>query len=68
VAVTAGGASAVAVTGPTIVLATAGRVTVATGADAVELAPGRAAYVGADEREVTLTGAGEVFVAQPGTV
>jgi len=68
VAVTAGGASAVAVTGPTIVLATAGRVTVATGADAVELVPGRAAYVSADEREVTLTGAGEVFVAQPGTV
>lgn len=53
-------------TGAAIVLAVAGEVTVATADASVALVPGRAAYVSAGERAVTLTGAGEVFVAEPG--
>ncbi|MFT4213948.1 MAG: mannose-6-phosphate isomerase, class I [Microbacterium sp.] len=54
-----------ALRGPAIVLATAGSVRVAAGAASVELGAGQGAYLG-DERTVTLTGAGEAFVAQPG--
>ncbi|RLK47744.1 mannose-6-phosphate isomerase, class I [Microbacterium telephonicum] len=54
------------VTGPTIVLATAGEVSVAAGAARRTLLPGTAAYVTADESEIVLTGTGEAFVAQPG--
>jgi mannose-6-phosphate isomerase len=54
------------VTGPTMVLATAGAVTV-TAADGEELALaiGTVAFA-ADEKAVTVSGRGEVFVAHPG--
>ncbi|MCT9818746.1 mannose-6-phosphate isomerase, class I [Microbacterium sp. W1N] len=55
-----------AVTGPSIVLATAGQVTVAAGAARRELAPGTAAYADADETELLFEGTGEAFVAEPG--
>lgn len=53
--------------GPAIVLATAGAVRVAgvSGAE-VELAPGRAAFATVDETALTVSGAGELFVALPG--
>jgi mannose-6-phosphate isomerase len=56
------------VAGASIVLATAGEVVVAgtTGGDPVRLAPGQAVLVTPDERQVLLTGHGEVFVAAPG--
>ncbi len=62
----AGSARPLAVTGPTIVLATAGTVVVVAGAARRELAPGAAAFVSADEAELVLEGVGEAFVAQPG--
>jgi len=51
-----------------IVLATAGAVTAqgARSGRAVELEPGRAVLVTPDESELTLTGVGEAFIAQPG--
>lgn len=55
------------ITGPTMILVTAGEVTVATSAAAARTVPvGTAAFVSADEREVRLAGAGEAFVAGPG--
>jgi mannose-6-phosphate isomerase len=53
--------------GPLIVLATAGAVTVEGAEGALELTPGRAAFVTPDEAEVRISGEGEAFVAQPGT-
>ncbi|WP_336631600.1 MULTISPECIES: mannose-6-phosphate isomerase, class I [unclassified Microbacterium] len=56
--------------GPAIVLATAGTIEVREqGADdrAVSLAPGAAVYVGGPGAGIVLSGAGEAFVAQPGT-
>jgi len=50
--------------GPAIVLATVGEVTVTAAGDTVLLRPTEAAYVAA--ADVTLTGTGEAFVAQPG--
>lgn len=54
------------VDGPTIVLATAGEITVAAGPARRVLVPGGAAYASADETELTLDGIGEAFVASPG--
>lgn len=52
--------------GPAIVLATAGAVTVAAGADTTDLAPAHAVYVGGGVREIAVSGTGEAFVAQRG--
>ncbi len=54
------------VSGPTMVLATAGsvRVTAESGAE-VSVPIGTVAFADADERSLTLSGAGEVFVATP---
>ncbi|WP_156762234.1 mannose-6-phosphate isomerase, class I [Microbacterium karelineae] len=52
--------------GPTIALCVAGEVTVEAGGRSERLAPGRAAFVSGDEERLTVTGSGEVFVAQPG--
>ncbi|WP_226532630.1 mannose-6-phosphate isomerase, class I [Microbacterium paraoxydans] len=58
---------AVDVSGPTMVLATAGEVTVASAGGArVEVAVGAVAFASADEGAVTVSGVGEVFVASPG--
>ena len=53
--------------GPAIALAVSGDVTV-TGArgDRVALVPGRAAFATPDERELVVSGDGEVFIALPG--
>lgn len=55
--------------GPAIVLATAGSLQVREeGAEgAVALAPGEAVYVGGRGTGIILSGAGEAFIAQPGT-
>jgi mannose-6-phosphate isomerase len=55
-----------AVTGPTIVLVVRGEVIVDTPGGSTTLAAGSAAFVSADEREVGLSGDGEVFLARPG--
>lgn len=54
-----------ALSGPAIVLCTAGAVTVGGAGDAVPLHPGAAVHI-ADEDAVTLAGVGEAFLAQPG--
>lgn len=62
----AGDPVTVDVDGPTVVLSTAGDVTV-RGSDAeLVLVVGSAAYASADERSLTLSGHGEAFVATPG--
>ena len=67
VAVSEAAPVALEVAGPTMVLATAGAVTVTSaGGEEVALAIGTAAFVGADEAAFTLSGDGEVFVASPG--
>jgi mannose-6-phosphate isomerase len=60
--------ASVALTGPGIALATAGRVTVtgASSGSSAELAPGRAVLATPDEGELRVTGAGELFIALPG--
>jgi len=55
----------VALRGPAIVLATAGEVEVRTADAVVSLVPGAAVYVGREDR-IEVSGAGAVFVAQPG--
>ncbi|MFT4211452.1 MAG: mannose-6-phosphate isomerase, class I [Microbacterium sp.] len=68
--VEAGGAARVLeLHGPAIALAVAGEVRVsgASGA-AASLAPGQAAFASAEESPLTITGAGEAFVALPGRV
>ena len=58
---------ALPVSGPTMVLATSGAVTVAALSGArLSLAVGTAAFVGADEEGITLSGTGEAFLARPG--
>jgi mannose-6-phosphate isomerase len=54
--------------GPTILLATAGTVSVSAGAETppVRLAPGQAVLATPDESRLALSGEGEVFVAAPG--
>lgn len=55
------------VSGPTMVLATAGEVTVASGAgESLALAIGTVAFADANESSITVSGVGEVFVAGPG--
>ena len=54
--------------GPLIVLATAGSVTVTGGAGLIDLLPGRAAFVTPDEETIRISGSGEAFIAQPGTI
>ncbi|MFJ6427384.1 mannose-6-phosphate isomerase, class I [Microbacterium maritypicum] len=55
------------VSGPTMVLATAGEVTVSSASgDELVLAVGTVAFADADEATVTLSGVGEVFIAGPG--
>ncbi|MFT4157044.1 MAG: mannose-6-phosphate isomerase, class I [Microbacterium sp.] len=58
---------AIAVTGPAMVLATAGEVAV-SGADAVahHVAVGTAVFASEEESSLTLSGVGEVFIAEPG--
>lgn len=52
--------------GPLIVLATVGSITVEGAQGALELAPGRAAFVTPDESEIRISGVGETFIAGPG--
>jgi mannose-6-phosphate isomerase len=52
--------------GPLIVLATTGAVSVAGARGALDLEPGRAAFVTPDETEIRISGEGEAFLAQPG--
>ena len=55
------------ITGPTMVLATAGSVTVtSTGGAEIGLAVGTVAFADADETAVTVSGTGEAFLAGPG--
>ena len=68
-AVTPGNESAsIPVSGPAITLATSGSVAVsgATTAASLTLAPGQAVLVTPDEKSLTVTGEGELFVALPG--
>lgn len=55
----------VSLSGPAIVLATAGQVTVSTGGEGLEVPVGTAAFV-AEEASLSLSGSGEAFIAQPG--
>jgi len=63
-----GGAVEVPISGPAIVLATAGTPSVAGGeaATSIALVPGGAVFLTADESVVRLSGVGEAFVAEPG--
>ncbi|MBN9209106.1 MAG: mannose-6-phosphate isomerase, class I [Microbacterium ginsengisoli] len=63
-----GGAVEVPISGPAIVLATAGTPSVAGGeaATCIALVPGGAVFLTADESVVRLSGVGEAFVAEPG--
>lgn len=65
--VSEGGVARFRPTGPAIVLATSGDITVESGDDAVALTPGRAAFATADAGEIRVRGAGEAFLAQPGS-
>ena len=65
VTVTADQPVTVALRGPAIILATTGGVEVRTADAVASLVPGAAVYVGREER-VDISGAGAVFVAQPG--
>lgn len=57
----------IAIEGPSIVLATAGAVTVTgAGGQQHEVPVGKAVFASGEESPLTLAGAGEVFVAQPG--
>ncbi len=56
----------IAAEGPTMVLATSGEVAVSTGGERLSLQVGTAAFLDAPDGTVTLTGAGEAFVAGPG--
>ncbi|REJ08943.1 mannose-6-phosphate isomerase, class I [Microbacterium bovistercoris] len=59
----------VEVRGSTMVLATAGEVTVrGADGDAVDIPVGTAVFASAEERRLVLGGTGEVFVAEPGAI
>ncbi len=62
----ADGEVAMALAGPTIVLAVSGGPSVATAGREIDLAPGEAAYAD-DETELILRGEGTVYVAEPGS-
>ncbi|MER7796916.1 mannose-6-phosphate isomerase, class I [Microbacterium sp. NPDC096154] len=66
--VSAGSGAVIRPTGPLIVLATAGSVSVETESGTLAVTPGRAVFVTPDETEVRISGDGEAFVAQPGCV
>jgi mannose-6-phosphate isomerase len=67
VSVSAGAERRIPLTGPAIPLAVAGEVTVVGGSGAaVTLRPGQAAFATPDERELVVTGEGELFIAHPG--
>jgi mannose-6-phosphate isomerase len=70
VSVEPGTPSAVPISGAAIAVSTAGAVQVAgeTSRDIVALTPGRAVLVTPDERVLQLSGAGEIFIVQPGVV
>ncbi|GAB3600958.1 mannose-6-phosphate isomerase, class I [Microbacterium tumbae] len=64
-----GGTRRIPVDGPAIALVTAGEVAVGGAAAEAQRVPvGGAVFATADEGELTFTGAGEVFIAQPGAV
>jgi mannose-6-phosphate isomerase len=54
------------VSGPAIVLATAGEVQVTTDAEGLVVPVGAAVFASADERTLVLRGTGEAFIAEPG--
>lgn len=56
--------------GPAIAVATGGAVIVrgAASGDQIELSPGQALFATADEGTLRVTGAGELFLAQPGAI
>lgn len=62
----AGDPVAVSVHGPTMVLSTAGRVQVSGGDAQIDLPVGGVVFASADEHLLTLSGAGEAFLAEPG--
>ncbi len=64
-AIVAGESRRVALTGPTILLVTAGSITVSAGTASITVAPGGAAFA-TGEDAVEITGSGELFLAQPG--
>ncbi|WP_029149312.1 mannose-6-phosphate isomerase, class I [Microbacterium indicum] len=64
--VAGGGAASLPLAGHAIVLCVAGEVRVGGASGAVTIRPGQAAFASADEALLDLSGAGEVFVAQPG--
>lgn len=61
-----GGSTDVALNGPAIAVSTTGGVTVTAGGSAVALAAGGAVYADEAEATITVSGTGEVFIAQPG--
>lgn len=62
------GTQTVEVDGPAMVLATAGSVAVANAQERLPVRVGTAVFSTADERTLSLTGMGEVFIAEPGRV
>ncbi|MFI7588249.1 mannose-6-phosphate isomerase, class I [Spongisporangium articulatum] len=56
------------VPGPQVVLCTSGAVTVLAGGDAVQLLPGRSAFVTAGAGPVTVMGSGRIFRGAPGAL
>lgn len=58
--------STVSLTGPTIVLATAGTVRVHAASGEVDIPVGGAVFVSVEEGSIVLSGTGEAFVAEPG--
>lgn len=61
-----GGSTDVALNGPAIAVSTTGGVTVTAGGSAIALGAGGAVYADEAEEAVTVSGTGEVFIAQPG--
>jgi mannose-6-phosphate isomerase len=57
----------VPVEGPRVVLCTAGVVEVSVAAGAVQVRPGRAAYIGPTAGPLVVDGDGTAFVAAPGS-
>jgi mannose-6-phosphate isomerase len=63
----AAGSCAVGVRAPAVVVCASGAIGVQVGSDALELSPGRAAFVPAREAAFTLAGSGQAFVATVGS-
>jgi mannose-6-phosphate isomerase len=62
----AGASRTLAVSGPAVVVVTDGAVTLSAGSASAEIAAGSGGFLTADEAELTLRGAGETFLAEPG--